>query len=52
LLLSKISDPDILTMTKNLNLNIVTSLYPSIKNLEEYKNQDKRFKGLGAELYY
>lgn len=52
LLLSKISDSDILTMTKNLNLNIVTSLYPSIKNLEEYKNQDKRFKELGTELYY
>ncbi len=52
LLLNKISDADIIDLTKNLNINIVTSLYPSINNLEEYKKQDKRFKEIDAKLFY
>lgn len=52
LLLNKISNQDIVYLTQDLQLNIVSSLYPSIKNLEEYKKQDNRFKQLGTELYY
>jgi hypothetical protein len=52
LLLNKISNQDIIYLTQDLQLNIVSSLYPSIKNLEEYKKQDNRFKQLGTELYY
>lgn len=52
LLLNKISDSDIIELTQNLKLNIVTSMYPNSKNLEEYKKQDNRFKQLGTELYY
>ena len=52
LLLNKILDRDILYLTKTLRLNIISSLYPSIENLKEYKKQDSRFKNLGIELYY
>lgn len=52
LLLKHISDSDILYLTKELKLNIVSSMYPSIKNLDEYKKQDTRFNNIGAELYY
>lgn len=52
LLLKNISDADILYLVQQLKLNIVSSMYPSIKNLQEYKKQDNRFKNLGIELYY
>lgn len=52
LLLNKITDSNILYMTQQLQLNIVSSVYPGEKNLVEYKNQDERFKQLGIELYY
>lgn len=52
LLLHKIKDEDIIYLNKQLKLSIVSSLYPSTKNLEEYKKQDARFKSLGTELYY
>ena len=52
LLLKNISDADILYLVQQLKLNIVSSMYPSIKNLQEYKEQDNRFKNLGIELYY
>jgi MoaA/NifB/PqqE/SkfB family radical SAM enzyme len=52
LLLNKLSDEEIIHLTKHLQLNIISSLYPSVKNLEEYKKQDARFKKLGSSLYY
>lgn len=52
LLLPKYSDEQIKFLTQELHINIITSLYPSIKNLDIYKEQDKRFKQLGTELYY
>lgn len=52
LLLDRISDSDILSMVKEYQLNIVSSMYPNTKYLEEYKKQDNRFKKLGIELYY
>lgn len=52
LLLHKISNSDILKLTKDFRLNIVSSMYPNENNLKEYKKQDQRFKNLGIELYY
>ena len=52
LLLDKISDSDLLYLTQQLKLNIVSSMYPSIQNLKQYKKQDSRFKQLGINLYY
>lgn len=52
LLLNKISDSDILYMNNILKLSILTSIYPNIKNLKEYKEQDERFSKLGIKLEY
>lgn len=52
LILNKFSDEEIIYLTQNLRVSIISSLYPSIKNLEEYKKQDLRFKQLNSELYY
>lgn len=52
LILQNFSDQDIIYLTQNLKISILSSLYPSIKNLNEYKKQDERFKRLGSQLYY
>lgn len=52
LIFNKFSDEEIIYLTKNLNLNIISSLYPNEKNLQEYKKQHKRFQQLNAPLYY
>lgn len=52
LLLNKFTDEQIVYLTKTLRINIISSLYPSVKNLQHYKEQDARFKRAGTELYF
>ena len=52
LLLEKFSNNDLVYLVKNLKLNILSSLYPSLKNLQIYKTQEKRFNKLNIPLYY
>lgn len=52
LLLDQISDNDLLYLVEELKLNIISSVYPSINNLNKYKNQSSRFKALKIPLYY
>lgn len=51
LILKKFTDNELIYLTKNLHLNILSSLYPSIKNLQEYKIQNERFNRLNIPLY-